>query len=138
MIVTIKRIESDDQGTFGELTVDGFVCHTGELPWRENQHEISCIPEGTYPCVWAFSPHLQKECYHVLDVPDREDILIHAANFMGDTEKGFKAAVQGCIALGLLVGNIGTQKVLLRSRKAVQEFEDAMQKEPFTLVVEDE
>jgi hypothetical protein len=55
------------------------VCHSIELPWKDNQHGISCIPEGQYALGRRFSPkfgwHLE-----VKEVPNRSNILIHPAN----------------------------------------------------------
>lgn len=36
-------------GTNGILSFNGKeICKTIELPWKENQRRISCVPEGTY------------------------------------------------------------------------------------------
>ena len=78
-------------GTNGNLLVAGVgLCHTIELPWKENQHQVSCIPEGKYELVKRYSP---KHRWHLMlkDVPDRALILIHPAN---DALKELK----GCIA----------------------------------------
>ena len=78
-------------GVNGALSVNGEgLCHTIELPWRDNQHAISCIPEGRYELAKRFSPKLR---WHLLvkDVPERDIILIHPYN---DAEK----EAQGCIA----------------------------------------
>ena len=37
----------------GELAV---VCHTMELPWRDNERRLSCIPTGVYNVVKHQSP----------------------------------------------------------------------------------
>lgn len=78
-------------GTNGILSSEEqFVCFTIELPWRNNQRHISCIPEGVYPLALRFS---ERHHYHlqVKDVPGRSLILIHKAN---DALKD----LQGCIA----------------------------------------
>jgi len=78
-------------GTNGVLSVNGgIVCHTIELPWRDNQHAISCIPEGRFELAKRFSPKLRKHLL-VKNVPERDLILIHPYN---DAEK----EAQGCIA----------------------------------------
>jgi len=51
MLVEIVRETSlsSDSGEFGHLYVDGVLqCATCELPWRDNQRDASCIPEGEY------------------------------------------------------------------------------------------
>jgi len=78
-------------GTNGDLLFNGVVlCHTIELPWKDNQHKISCIPEGKYELVKRYSIkfrwHLQLK-----NVEDRDLILIHPAN---DAFRELK----GCIA----------------------------------------
>ena len=36
-------------GTNGKLECKGkSICNTIELPWRENETRVSCIPEGKY------------------------------------------------------------------------------------------
>jgi hypothetical protein len=69
---------------------DVFVCHTIELPWKENHRRESCIPEGRYELKKRYSPKFK---WHLLvkDVPGRSVILIHPAN---DALKELK----GCIA----------------------------------------
>jgi hypothetical protein len=68
-----------------------FGCVTLELPWENNERYESCIPEGRYAVEHrvsgAFGHHL-----HVKDVPNRSHILIHAGNYVSDTE--------GCILVG--------------------------------------
>src|ERR1700676_1908789 len=68
------------EGTNGKiLHQDRLMTYTIELPWKNNQARVSCIPEGRYELVkrWnrKFDRHLQ-----VMDVPGREYILIHPAN----------------------------------------------------------
>jgi hypothetical protein len=67
-----------------------FVCHTIELPWKDNQKGVSCIPEGRYEIVKRYSPRFQ---WHLLvkGVPQRSVVLIHPAN---DALRELK----GCIA----------------------------------------
>ena len=68
-------------GTNGNLLVAGKrICFTIELPWKNNQRQISCIPEGKYSLRKRFT---QRFGWH--------GILIHAAN---DALKEIK----GCIA----------------------------------------
>ena len=78
-------------GTNGELFFNGHrVCSSIELPWNNNQNRISCIPEGRYELK---KRHTAKHGWHLIlvNVPDRQLILIHAAN---DAKK----ELQGCIA----------------------------------------
>jgi hypothetical protein len=79
------------EGTNGSLRVNGEpLCHTIELPWKDNLPGASCIPEGSYTLAKRYSEkfgwHLQ-----VQQVPGRDYILLHPAN---DALK----ELHGCIA----------------------------------------
>ena len=134
--VAIHRGPSTDQGTFGTLVTDsGFNCRTGELPWRDNQPNLSCVRKGVYPCVWRYSVAHQRSCYHVEGVPERTGVEIHVANFCGDVVKKFNSQLLGCIALGFRVGLLGGQQALLRSESALLAFESDLKTEPFELTI---
>ena len=78
-------------GTNGELLLNGDrVCSTIELPWKENEPRISCIPEGIYEMKKRYSQKFGKH-FQLLNVPGRSYILIHPAN---DALK----ELRGCIA----------------------------------------
>lgn len=97
-------------GVNGELLIDAVkVCNTIELPWKENQSRVSCIPEGRYQLTKRYSLRFG---WHLLvnNVVNRNYILIHAYN---DALKESK----GCIApVSVLTGN-GKG---IRSRVALQ------------------
>ena len=87
------------QGTNGMLqTGEGtFICHTIELPWRDNKRNRSCIPEGRYRVVIRRSARFNRHLL-IMEVPGRSLILIHPAN---DAMKELK----GCIApVSILTG----------------------------------
>ena len=147
----IERRDRGDQGTFGKLFVPDSdqSWFTGELPWRNNSKNISCVPtaewcienkyclpEGDYKVVMRKSPKFGWT-YWMTDIPLRSLCLIHSANLMGDVSKGFKAQLNGCIALGFSLGWLEGQKAVLRSRPAVLNFMSMMNKEPFTLKIVD-
>lgn len=78
-------------GTNGILRLDGLaLCHTIELPWKENKPGISCIPEGEYQLVRRYS---KKFGGHLLvkGVVNRSLILVHPAN-------NAMKELKGCIA----------------------------------------
>jgi len=135
MLCTLTRLSSSDQGTFGVLVAPGFWCYTLELPWRDNQSNISCIPKGKYAVEICHSPHFGT-IYHIKDVPDRANVLIHAGNWAGDVSKGYRTNVKGCILLGARRGvdNKG-QKVLWNSGTTVRKFMSKMHNRPFELVI---
>lgn len=78
----------DPEGTNGELKL--VVCNTIELPWLQNQRNVSCMPEGRYELRKRF---IKKFGLHMLvvDVPDRSWILILPAN-------DAMTQMKGCIA----------------------------------------
>jgi len=61
-------------------------CVTLELPWRNNQQEVSCVPPGRYQVVIAPSVRFQRLMPRVLDVPGRSGILFHPGNTDKNTE----------------------------------------------------
>lgn len=96
---TLSLIRTDlmDRQTLGRLFVLDenaqvlFQCVTLELPWKDNQRNISCIPPGNYRITPRISQKYGRHL-HILDVPNRDWILIHEANFFHQ--------LRGCIAVG--------------------------------------
>lgn len=131
----LTRLESGNQGTFGKLVYNGFVCFTGELPDRNNAPSISCIPKGLYQCQWTYSPRMKHYTYELVGVNGRTAIRIHSANFMGDSELGFYSQLNGCVALGQKLGTMDGQKAILLSKPAIRQFEDLMNKKDFMLEI---
>ena len=93
----LDRFQSTPVQMLGKLEVrdeNGNVFFSGvslELAWKENRKEVSCIPAGTYKIAKRYSI-THKNHFHVLDVPNREMILIHPANYVKQ--------LLGCIATG--------------------------------------
>lgn len=99
------RLSDDGNQTLGVLYVieDNkilFACKTLELPYRDNKQKISCIPKGEYFVVKRKTKYsrFKYEHLHILEVPNREYILIHAGNY--NTE------ILGCIIVGNLFKDI--------------------------------
>ena len=84
-----------EKSVIGKLYLNSeFYGHTLELAWKDNQKRVSCIPKGVYE---VKKRHTQKSKYkyehlHILDVPDRELILMHIGNYPKNSK--------GCILLG--------------------------------------
>lgn len=98
------------EGTNGTLfSSSKYLCQTIELPWRNNQRNISCIPEGRYELQPRFS---RKFKHHLIlkNVANRSFILIHPAN---DAQRD----LEGCIAPVTYLSGIGKG---LHSRDAMQ------------------
>lgn len=107
-IAIVKRVELPDS-TLGTWWFEGYaLCKTMELPNRNNQRSVSCIPYGDYVTTkeepidvdnpetvidesygrkprpyWHFRLH---------DVPGRSGILVHKITFVKD--------LRGCIGVG--------------------------------------
>lgn len=117
MQVQIRHVSETDEGTYGRLEGGGFSCWTLELPWRDNRQCVSRIPAGTYTVQPHHSSRFGK-CLHVLDVPDRSEILFHAGNWAGDVSLGYRSDSEGCILVGEDLGEIWGQRAVMNSRRA--------------------
>ncbi|WP_081295268.1 DUF5675 family protein [Gilliamella sp. Choc4-2] len=119
----LTRLKTSEHSTFGKLQLpSGMVLSTLELPWKDNQRQISCIPASIYQCDIVNSPKFGR-VYQVKDVPNRSHILIHAGNWTKDT--------QGCILVGM--SNNDTQ--LFESRKALNLLMNELNGQSFKLEV---
>lgn len=73
-------------GVFVAQTTGGNVlmhCSILELPWRDNQRRISCIPEGRYRVRTRRTDKFGQH-YHIQNVPDRDGILQHPGNYTAE------------------------------------------------------
>ncbi len=119
------------EGTNGTLMCEGkLVCHTIELPWKNNEKRVSCIPEGKY---FIRKRHSQKFKWHieVIDVENRSFILFHPAN-------NALKELNGCIAP---VTKLSGPGLGLMSRKAFEKLKTLVykaldNKESVELIVE--
>jgi hypothetical protein len=138
--VILKRNSDDTRQTLGSLSFtknDGqpFNCKTLELPWKDNQSNISCIPAGSYICKYTKSNRMTKHAghdvftYEVLNVPSREGIRIHSANFFSQ--------LLGCIALGDSHQDINKDEELdvVHSTATIAAFVEQLQRQDFRLIV---
>jgi hypothetical protein len=88
------------EGTNGVLSHQGKkICETIELPWRDNKRMVSCIPEGQYRMIRRIHAK-HGDQLAIVNVPQREAILIHPANFALSELQGCIAPVTKCIAPG--------------------------------------
>jgi len=93
----ILRDAFSDESTIGELFVNGErFCDTLELPYRDNQRSVSCIPTGEYKVRMRYPRESATRDYlHLLvkDVKDRSFILVHRGNKSSHSK--------GCILVGM-------------------------------------
>lgn len=92
----ILRTRNDDAEAdiFGEfIDMNGnHLCVTGELPDRNNEADISCIPVGIYQVIPHNSPK-HPDTWEISGVPLRSNILLHNLNWpTGQSD--------GCIGVG--------------------------------------
>jgi len=122
--LTIKRFAYSPMGTFGNMQMpNGEELYTVEQLWRNNERNVSCIPEGNYRCRERFYNRGNYNAIHIVDVPDRDLILFHKGNTESD--------LQGCIAPGKglafingqwAVGSSGTAFSILMEHFGESEF----------------
>lgn len=124
---TILRGESSNQGTFGKIISGSLSLYTLELPWHNDESNISDIQKGLYVCRYTLSPRLRKYTYEVFGDNKRSGIRIHSANLASQ--------LLGCIALGQKIGTMDGVKAVFLSRPAVTQFEQFMQRQIFQLEV---
>ena len=130
MVIHLTRTYFPD-GTNGKLECEGnFICYTIELPWKNNEKRVSCIPEGKYFIRKRYS---QKFKWHieVIDVENRSFILFHPAN-------NALKELNGCIAP---VTKLSGPGLGLMSRKAFEKLKTLVykaldNKESVELIVE--
>jgi len=83
--LTIKRVSTNDDGTYGVLLDDTTpFALTLEKPWHDNTPGISCIPAGIYVCKRVISAKF-GETFEVTKVPGRKLIRFHWGNTKEDT-----------------------------------------------------
>ena len=99
--------------TAGRIDFFGNSLATTELPNLDNRPMVSCVPEGTYSCLWAeMHDHPGHWHYELQSVAGRSGIFIHYGRTVADTK--------GCILL---------------DPQSCSTFETIMDKQPFMLVI---
>lgn len=126
--IRIVRDTRTSTATFGRLWLDGIqVCHTLELPWLDNEPNVSCVPEGRYRArvrdgVEEESKFRYKHI-HILDVPGRSWILIHKGNYPDDitgcilvgTRRGINAVWESSVAFGAIMSDLLSKNIQMLS-----------------------
>ena len=103
MVLELSRTYFPD-GTNGILECEGkIICLTIELPYKNNETKVSCIPEGKYFIKKRYNKKFQWHL-DVLDVKNRSLILFHPANNALQELNGCIAPVTkfSCPGLGLM------------------------------------
>lgn len=125
--ILIREYDNGKQ-TIGKIFFGkGNFLHTLELPWKENQRGISCIPKGTYKVIPHRSPKF-GQCFWVQDVQGRSEILIHQGNY--------NSQIRGCILVGTGSWDINSDGLpdVVNSKVAMQRLIKQLP-QPFTLEI---
>lgn len=125
-MITITRYYHNDKVTLGIMKVDGIdkPFYTCELPWKNNEPSISCIPKGNY----TLEPHISPskgQCFNI-SCANRKYILMHSGNLPVNS--------RGCLLVGLSTGYLRGELAVLQSRNAMQILLEHI-KEPTGLVI---
>ena len=91
--IWINRVYSHSGSIIGVLYAnDDQLCYSLELPWKDNQSNVSCVPVGTYPGKIR-TDGTKGWRIELESVPNRTFVELHVGNFPGE--------IQGCVLLGL-------------------------------------
>lgn len=125
MKLLLNRYDHDDKQTIGALflldnnnnALKRWDCL--ELPWKNNERRVSCIPTGSYKARKHRSPRFGN-CLWIQDVPNRSEILIHAGNYHSD--------ILGCILIGTDLKDINKDGYLdvINSRNAMYDLMESI------------
>lgn len=103
MTLLIERFSSSDKQILGKLYLYDntnlvYTCYTLELPWKDNEKMVSCIPPKpggrlSYKLkVVDSSPSFNYKHIDILDVENRTYIKIHRGNYRHE--------IKGCVLCG--------------------------------------
>lgn len=104
MKVVINRYHETNNQTLGVLSIFNghkhlYSCYTLELPWKNNERKVSCIPNGKYRIIKRYSEK-HRTHFHITEVENRDFILIHSGNFHFE--------IEGCILVGKMQSDINS------------------------------
>lgn len=122
MEITLPRVYLESE-TLGSMYLpDGtLLCKTLELPWKDNQHNISCIYEGNH-IVIKEAPKPGREYWHfrLPFVDGRSGILIHPMTYFWHSE--------GCLGVGSRFVDLNKDNIpdIVESKKKLQYMVDTL------------
>ena len=130
MVLFLTRTYFPD-GTNGKLECEGkLICRTIELTWKNNETEVSCIPEGEYFIKKRYSNKFQWHL-EIIEVKNRSLILFHPANNALQELKGCIAPVTKLSGPGL---GLMSRKAFIKLKNLVYKALDS--KESVELIVQ--
>lgn len=127
MNILLQRIYRGEDCTLGVLSHEGdLLCYTLELPWKENQKNISCIPIGRYDIIPKKYSFFYRK-WELQEVCKRTNIQIHAGNTVND--------IEGCIVIGNKIGTIAGKKAVFNSRRTIEKLDKFLSCEENVIIV---
>jgi hypothetical protein len=125
MKMIIERTSYSKKQTTGKMRVydekgkEIFTCCTLELPDKNNQSRVSCIPHAEYTVKRRVSQKYGNH-FHIQDVPNRDFILIHTGNFYYE--------ILGCVLVGDTLSDINGDgyKDIINSKKTMSKLLEIM------------
>lgn len=97
----LHEISCSDHGRFSVCYLpNGARLLIGQLPFKNNERNVSSIVPGEYICLPVMSAKFGKS-WLLCDVESRSGILIHRGLFCGDILKGWRSHTKGCLLTGL-------------------------------------
>ena len=114
MELLTRRIWRTEKSIISPLYINGASFGvTLELPWKNNQEDVSCIIAGRYPILLRpWEKRLSGLFPQLQGVPGRNGIFIHILNTPSETE--------GCIGIGLERGAGNIPDRIMGSTRAFQ------------------
>lgn len=126
MDVIIERLYLLNE-TIGSISFNGKKLKTLELKDNGNLRFKSCIPEGRYKFTKEIHPRLGK-VLRLHDVPGRDGILIHVANYISDLE--------GCIGVGKDYFDYKGTVAISHSRDSISELYESVGDDGYVVIKE--
>ena len=131
ILLELRRLAYDPLATPGLLLLDGALfCYTLEPPWKDNEANVSCIPEGRYQLKFEASVSFAlpedkggRLRLFFQGVKDRSRCLFHWGNWVRNT-KGCVitgSGVQGSPGLDVEYQVVSSKAALLALEAAVLE-----------------
>lgn len=141
MLLELKRVNSNETSTLGELYIDGvFFSNTMEDTDRNlNQfqsieeikrlkiHGLTAIPTGTYEVIVSYSNRFQMYLPLLLSVPGYDGIRMHPGNKAEDTE--------GCILPGVKLNDNFVTKSRITFASLFSKLKQAATKEKIHITI---
>jgi hypothetical protein len=130
----LRSVYGDKQTLGSFILLDNnnpiFSGYTLELPWKNNEKRVSCIPVGEYLAIRHKSPK-HGWSFWLQDVPERSEILVHKGNYYTD--------ILGCLLIGKAVIDINGDGLLdvTNSKNAVEKLMEMVEEDQLTIFIHD-